>query len=101
MSIEITTHINFDGQAREALDFWASAFGGTVTAATYGQMGASQDPAWADRTIPAPSSARPPAQYRIAMSRTAGPPAPPISACVALPDALADNVAAPVASDTA
>ncbi|MET3635910.1 MULTISPECIES: VOC family protein [Curtobacterium] len=51
MSIETTTHINFDGQAREALDFWASAFGGTVTAATYGQMGASQDPAWADRIV--------------------------------------------------
>jgi PhnB protein len=51
MSIETTTHINFDGQAREALDFWASAFGGTVTAATYGQMGASQDPAWADRVV--------------------------------------------------
>ncbi|MDT0209955.1 VOC family protein [Curtobacterium sp. BRD11] len=51
MSIETTTHLNFDGQAREALDHYASAFGGTVTAATYGQMGASQDPAWADRIV--------------------------------------------------
>ncbi|MGW8430150.1 VOC family protein [Curtobacterium citreum] len=51
MSIETTTHINFDGQAREALDFWAAAFGGTVQATTYGQMGASQDPAWADRIV--------------------------------------------------
>lgn len=51
MSIETTTHLNFDGQAREALDFYASAFGGTVTAATYGQMGASPDPAWADRIV--------------------------------------------------
>ncbi len=51
MSIETTTHINFDGRAREALDFWAAAFGGTVSATTYGQMGASQDPAWADRIV--------------------------------------------------
>lgn len=51
MSIETTTHINFDGQAREALDHYATVFGGTVTAATYGQMGASQDPAWADRIV--------------------------------------------------
>ncbi|WIE75561.1 VOC family protein [Curtobacterium sp. MCSS17_007] len=51
MSIETTTHINFDGQAREALDHYATVFGGTVAAATYGQMGASQDPAWADRIV--------------------------------------------------
>lgn len=51
MSIETTTHINFDGQAREALDFWAAAFGGAVQATTYGQMDASQDPAWADRIV--------------------------------------------------
>lgn len=51
MSIETTTHINFDGQAREALDHYATVFGGTVTAATYGQMGASQEPAWADRIV--------------------------------------------------
>jgi len=51
MSIETTTHINFDGQAREALDFYAAAFGGQVAAMTYGQMGASDDPAWADRIV--------------------------------------------------
>ncbi|MGN7190578.1 VOC family protein [Curtobacterium sp. MCBA15_004] len=51
MSIETTTHLNFDGQARAALDHYATVFGGTVTAATYGQMGASQDPAWTDRLV--------------------------------------------------
>ncbi len=51
MSIETTTHLNFDGNAREALDFYASVFGGEVTAATYGQMGALDDPAWADRVV--------------------------------------------------
>ena len=51
MSIETTTHLNFDGQARAALDHYATVFGGTVTSATYGQMGASQDPAWTDRIV--------------------------------------------------
>ncbi len=51
MSIQTTTHINFDGQAREALDLYASVFGGQVAAMTYGQMGASDDPAWADRIV--------------------------------------------------
>ncbi|ROS68829.1 PhnB protein [Curtobacterium sp. PhB172] len=51
MSIETTTHLNFDGNAREALDFYASVFGGDVTAATYGQMGALDDPAWTDRVV--------------------------------------------------
>ncbi|OWF56914.1 bleomycin resistance protein, partial [Xanthomonas vasicola pv. vasculorum] len=30
MSIETTTHLNFDGNARAALDFYASVFGGEV-----------------------------------------------------------------------
>ncbi|WP_412149143.1 VOC family protein [Curtobacterium flaccumfaciens] len=51
MSIETTTHLNFDGDARAALDFYASVFGGEVTAATYGQIGALDDPAWADRIV--------------------------------------------------
>ncbi len=51
MTIETTTHLNFDGDARAALDFYAAVFGGQVTAMTYGQMGASDDPAWADRIV--------------------------------------------------
>ena len=51
MSIETTTHLNFDGDARAALDLYASASGGEVTAMTYGQMGASDDPVWADRVV--------------------------------------------------
>ncbi len=51
MSIETTTHLNFAGEARAALDFYAAAFGGEVTAMTYGQMSATGDPAWADRII--------------------------------------------------
>lgn len=51
MTIETTTHLNFDGDARAALDFYADVFDGTVTAVTYGQTGASADPAWADRVV--------------------------------------------------
>ena len=51
MSIQTTTHLNFDGDARAALDFYATAFGGEVTAMTYGQMAATDDPAWADRIV--------------------------------------------------
>lgn len=51
MSIQTTTHLNFDGHAREALDFYAAVFGGQVRAMTYGKMGASDDPDWADRIV--------------------------------------------------
>ncbi|WP_149084163.1 MULTISPECIES: VOC family protein [Microbacterium] len=39
MTITTTTHLNFRGTARQALDFYRSVFGGTVTVATYGQFG--------------------------------------------------------------
>jgi PhnB protein len=39
-----TTHINFRGQAREALDFYRSVFGGQQLLVTYGQAGASKGP---------------------------------------------------------
>lgn len=51
MTIQTTPHLNFDGDARAALDFYAAAFGTEAVAMTYGQMGAVQDPAWADRVI--------------------------------------------------
>ena len=38
MTLTTTTHLNFRGTARDALDFYRSVFGGTVTAATYGQF---------------------------------------------------------------
>jgi PhnB protein len=51
MTIQTTPHLNFDGDARAALEFYATAFGAEATIATYGQMGASSDPAWADRVV--------------------------------------------------
>ena len=51
MTFTTTPHLNFDGQAQEALTFYAAAFGTEASAVTYGQMGASEDPAWADRVV--------------------------------------------------
>lgn len=47
MTITTTTHLNFRGTARQALDFYRSVFGGDVTAATYGQFGVPEGvPGW-------------------------------------------------------
>ncbi len=45
MSVTTTTHLNFRGQAREALDFYASVFGGEVMAFTFAQGGDDRDAA--------------------------------------------------------
>jgi len=39
MSITTTTHLNFRGQAREALEFYAGVFGGELQIATYADFG--------------------------------------------------------------
>ncbi|MEW1914853.1 VOC family protein [Kitasatospora sp. NPDC085895] len=39
MSVTTTTHLNFRGTAREALDFYHSVFGGQVTINTYADFG--------------------------------------------------------------
>ncbi|MFI5912558.1 VOC family protein [Dactylosporangium sp. NPDC051541] len=39
MTITTTTHLNFRGNAREALEFYGSVFGGELTAITYGDFG--------------------------------------------------------------
>jgi PhnB protein len=39
MSIQTTTHLNFRGDARAALEFYHSVFGGSVTIATYADFG--------------------------------------------------------------
>jgi PhnB protein len=43
MSITTTPHLNFRGDARAALEFYASVFGGDVTIATYGDFGMPAD----------------------------------------------------------
>lgn len=51
MSITTTTHLNFPGTARQALDFYQAVFGGTVTAATYGDLGMPAEAPGADKIV--------------------------------------------------
>jgi PhnB protein len=48
MSIATTAHVNFRGQAREALAFYASAFEGKAMIASYADIHQVEDPAQAD-----------------------------------------------------
>ena len=51
MSIQTTTHLNFRGHARAALDFYQSVFGGHLAITTYGDMGMSHDLQGADEVV--------------------------------------------------
>ena len=51
MSITTTTHLNFRGDARAALDFYRSVFGGAVTAFTYRDARNVHNPAEADQLM--------------------------------------------------
>ncbi|MFJ2368341.1 VOC family protein [Microbacterium sp. NPDC087665] len=51
MAITTTTHLNFAGTARDALDFYATVFGGSVTAATYGDFGMPAGVPGADKIV--------------------------------------------------
>lgn len=43
MTLTATTHLNFRGEARAALEFYQSVFGGALTIATYGDVGMPKD----------------------------------------------------------
>ena len=49
MTITTTTHLNFRGTARQALEFYRSVFGGEIALATYGEFGLPGDAPGADR----------------------------------------------------
>ena len=51
MTITTTTHLNFRGQAREALDLYASIFGAQVMAFTYGDAHVDADGAVPDQLM--------------------------------------------------
>ena len=51
MSIATTTHLNFRGDARQALEFYRSVFGGEVTVATYGDVGMPAGVPGADKVV--------------------------------------------------
>ena len=49
MSVQVVTHLNFQGQARAALAFYRSVFGGELTQVTYAQLGRVAAPEDAER----------------------------------------------------
>jgi uncharacterized glyoxalase superfamily protein PhnB len=49
MSVSTTPHLNFRGQAREALEFYRSVFGGDLSIATYSDIHAVEEPGQAAR----------------------------------------------------
>lgn len=51
MSIQTTTHLNFRGDAREALEFYQSVFGGHLVVNTYADFGMPAEIPGADRVV--------------------------------------------------
>ncbi|MFB4316499.1 VOC family protein [Actinomadura sp. 21ATH] len=51
MSVSTVTHLNFRGEARAALAFYQSVFGGEVAAVSYKDAGNVQDPSAADQVM--------------------------------------------------
>lgn len=51
MSVHAVTHLNFRGEARAALTFYQSAFGGDLAVVTYKDAGNVQEPAEADQVM--------------------------------------------------
>jgi PhnB protein len=51
MTIHTTIHLNFRGQARAALDYYRSVFGGETAITTYGEVGMPADAPDAQRVV--------------------------------------------------
>lgn len=51
MSVNTVTHLNFRGNARQALEFYQSVFGGDLVISTYGDFGAPQGTPNADKVV--------------------------------------------------
>ncbi|GAA2569902.1 VOC family protein [Winogradskya consettensis] len=51
MTITTTTHLNFRGEAREALEFYRSVFGGHLTVVAYADFGMPKDLPGADKVV--------------------------------------------------
>lgn len=54
MTVSAVTHLNFTGNAREALEFYHAVFGGQLVIGTYGEGGVPQDSPDADHVAFAP-----------------------------------------------
>ena len=51
MTVTLNPYLNFEDQARAALEFYHSVFGGTLTVSTFADFGQAQDPSDADKIM--------------------------------------------------
>lgn len=51
MSVHVVPHLNFRGEARQALEFYQSVFGGELVIVTYKDLGQVQEPGDAEQVI--------------------------------------------------
>lgn len=51
MTLTVVTHLNFRGQAREALQFYRSVFGGKIVVRTYADAWSVTDPSEANQVM--------------------------------------------------
>jgi len=51
MAVTLNPYLSFRDNAREAMEFYHSVFGGELTISTYGEMGGSPDPAEAYKVM--------------------------------------------------
>ena len=51
MATRLNPYISFRDNAREAMEFYKSVFGGELTVSTFGEFGASEDPAEKDKVM--------------------------------------------------
>jgi PhnB protein len=72
MSITCTAHLNFRGEARQALEFYQSVFGGQLMIATYGQFGVPHDDPDGGPVTFGPVAADSPDADRVAFGVVAG-----------------------------
>ncbi|WP_030144826.1 VOC family protein [Spirillospora albida] len=51
MTVNVVTHLNFRGEAREALTFYRTVFGGDLAVVTYKDAGNVQEPSETDQVM--------------------------------------------------
>jgi PhnB protein len=51
MTVRLNPYISFRGDARQAMEFYRSVFGGQLDISTYGESGMSDDPSQGDKVM--------------------------------------------------
>ena len=59
MTVQLNPYLSFQGDAREAMEFYASVFGGELTMTSFGEGGMTDDPAEQDKIMHAQLNAGP------------------------------------------